>query len=77
MSVEYFKMNRILIILITPFLFGCKYEGNNNLNVIIPDHKSETQSTKKSETNLIFDTLIFDQNMEGELLNEKYSFGLI
>ncbi|WP_445456005.1 hypothetical protein [Flavobacterium sp. HNIBRBA15423] len=71
-------MKRILIALMTTFfVFGCKSEQKNNLNELEPDKKLSKLNTKRTESNILFDTLVFNKDMNGELLTEKYALGFL
>lgn len=66
-------MTRFLIVFIIILAFGCKPE---NLSEIKPKKNPEEFKLQASKSDIIFDTLIFDKNMYGNLLAEKYAFGL-
>ncbi len=60
-------MNRILAVLIPLLVFGCQSSQQNRSNAL----KSENR-----ESDLIIDTLVFDESMNGEELAKKYAHGL-
>ena len=69
-------MNRILIAFLTIWILGCNTKQKNEINKLQPQKDNVTSKAKNVSSNLIIDTLTFEQEMAGHLLAEKYAFGL-
>ncbi|WP_442845851.1 hypothetical protein [Leeuwenhoekiella sp. H156] len=68
------KTKFIYIILFLILLISCnqKQKQIDTWNNRIAEYQTETE---KIESDLILDTLVFNENMNGKELNEKYDFG--
>lgn len=70
-------MCRILILLLVSIFFSCDSK-NNTSKIEIPKEKSKTKIIVKDSffekklPSVIFDTLVFEKNMNGSLLREKF-----
>ncbi|MBL7561165.1 hypothetical protein JAO71_15290 [Olleya sp. YSTF-M6] len=68
-------MNKILFLPILFLLISCnqKQKQIDPWNNRIAEYQAETE---KNKSDIILDTLVFNQNMNGKELTEKYAFGL-
>ncbi|WP_299103570.1 hypothetical protein [uncultured Winogradskyella sp.] len=68
-------MNKILFLPILFLLISCnqKQKQIDTWNNRIAEYQVETE---KNKSDIILDTLVFNQNMNGKELTEKYAFGL-
>ena len=67
--------NKILLLPILFLLISCnqKQKQIDTWNNRIAEYQAETE---KNKSDIILDTLVFNQNMNGKELTEKYAFGL-
>lgn len=73
------KMNNFTIIIATVLVFSCNSKNSKpKIEIVKERPKTEIKSLEdivieKSPT-IIYDTLVFNENMKGELLNKKFKF---
>ncbi len=71
-------MNKILFVLASMLIFECYSQQKSTLNA--PELKSNEKFAKlnaeRNEQHILLDTLVFNQDMDGELLEKKYALGL-
>lgn len=70
-------MKKYIFIIVFILLFSCNSKNNKPKNEIVKEapktviKSSENIVVEKSPT-IIYDTLVFNENMKGDLLNEKF-----
>lgn len=67
---------QILITIAITFIVGCKSENKNGINELKSKKSIAPNKMEVVKSDTILDTLIFDQNMNGDYLDNKYSMGL-
>lgn len=72
-------MNKIIIIIVAFLILSCNSKTENNRPEIEAANKNSKAKNKlpvniveAKKASIIFDTLVFEKNMIGKLLNEKY-----
>jgi hypothetical protein len=71
------KMNKFITIIVSILVLSCNSKNNKpKIEIVKETRKTEIKSTEniiaEKAPAIIYDTLVFNENMKGELLNEKF-----